>query len=86
MLSVSFDAVLAERRPTGPMAKGITYMVRPAHGALEDLGGAAIRLVGTSGRGPASSRSDVQMKVRASVRGHRSDPCGGSGAGERCPG
>jgi hypothetical protein len=69
MLSVSSTPILLNGEPTGPMEKGITYIVRPR---IAPRRISPARRYPSSGDiqlfvGPASSRSAVQMKVRSSV-------------------
>jgi len=69
-LSVISTPTLESGEPSGPMTYGMTYMVRPriapsnSAPTFRFASAGAIQLL----LGPASSFSDVQMKVRCSVR------------------
>ena len=70
MLSVSSTPILLNGEPTGPIEKGITYIVRPR---IEPAKISPARRYPSSGDiqllvGPASSSSVVQINVRSSVR------------------
>ena len=56
--------------PSGPIENGTTYIVRPAHRALEQARSSTSRISAGSRQllvGPASSSLSEQMKVRSST-------------------
>ena len=77
--------------PSGPIENGTTYIVRPAHRAVEERRRGSSRISAGSRQllvGPASSSCSEQMKVRSSTRATSRDPsargrCWGAGVGER---
>ena len=64
MLSVSSTPILLKGEPTGPIEKGMTYIVRPFIDAGEDLARPAVALLG---RHPVVRRAGVFAQRGADV-------------------